>query len=173
MPALKVQTAGGVTVIRPIAATILMALVGGCADIGVDPICAMTGDVMSKARMGCRLSAEDKRAFDAEISRRQSEAAAYQEAQWLASNPGKCPRRLTQPYDYDLARQYDDFMQQAQFTLVSDGYGRGVTRVYVPSASGDAMLIRMREGMAKRDEMCRKSGYQPAGFVPPIFGQGV
>lgn len=155
-------------------ASVMLATVtlGSCTETGLSPWCLMASDVMTKAR-SCPLSPDEKRAFDAEISRRQKAAAAYSEAQWEASNPGKCPRRLTQPYDHDLASQDSNFMQMAQFTLVSDGYGRGVTRVYVPSTFGDQMLARMQETMKKRDDMCRKAGFEPAGFVPPIFGHGI
>lgn len=145
----------------------------GCADVGLTPGCVLAGsDVMAKASMQCRLSREEQKAFEAEIDRRQKAAAEYEKARWEANNPEKCPPRLTQKYDNELVSLYTNFMQLSQFTIVSDGYGRGVSRVYVPSSFGDQMLARMQATMKERDEMCRKAGYQPYGFVPPIFGQG-
>ena len=157
-------------------ATSVFAAIGlvGCADVDLTPGCVLAGsDVMKKAQMLCRLSPEEQRTFEAKIDRRQRAADAYEKARWEANNPGKCPPRLTQRYDYALANEYTLFMQQSQFAILSDGYGRSATRVYVPCSFGDQMLARMRDTMQERYEMCRKAGYHPAGFVPPVFGQGI
>lgn len=170
MPRSAFRTSG----IKRLVLLVFVVGLGGCAEVGLTPGCVIAGsDVMTKVSMGCRLSKEEQKAFDAEIDRRQKAAAAYEVARWEANNPGKCPPRLTQKYDYDLSGQYTNFMQLSQFAIVSDGFGRGVRRVYVPSAFGDQMLARMQATMKERDEMCRKAGYQPYGFIPPIFGQGV
>lgn len=146
----------------------------GCAEVGLTPGCLLAGsDIMAKAAGGCRLSREEQKAFEAEIARRTKAADDAQKARWEANNPEKCPPRLTQKSDYELMTLYQNFMELSQFTIVSDGFGRGVSRVYVPSAFGDQMLARMQASMKERAEMCRKAGYQPYGFVPPIFGQGV
>jgi hypothetical protein len=82
----------------------------------------------------------------------------------------RCPAAISRPYDDRLAEQDGEFMRVAQFTIVSDGYGREPRRMYVSTPLGDQILQNMRKTMADRAAACRSHGYQPFGFVPPIFG---
>jgi hypothetical protein len=125
---------------------------------------------MTKAQLHCPLNADEQRAFNQQISNTQISAQAQQEALWEANNPTLCPPRLTQRYDYALASQESEFMRTAQFTQVSDGYGRPVSRNYIPSSQSDQLLATMRKTIEERAAICRKNGYKPAGYGPSIFG---
>lgn len=151
-------------------AIVALAILTGCEG-SLSPFCVATSgaDVETRVKYRCPLSAEEKRTFDAILESRQRQAQAHTEAVWEAKNPGSCPPRLTQPYDYRLAAQYDEFMRSGQFAKMANGYGQPVQRVYVPTPMTDQMLTNMRATMEQRATMCRANNFKPAGFMPPIF----